>query len=135
MTMVVPPLMSVLVQVPDPRARRGRRYAWTALLVLIVVALLCGANTQRACARWGQHATRSSLRRLGFMRGGGPSLATVHRVLHQVSVVELENILGRWFLQVRATWRDGPCRWLDGIAIDGKTLRAARRLGRTMSIC
>ncbi len=129
MTMVVPPLMSVLVQVPDPRARRGRRYAWTALLVLIVVALLCGANTQRACARWGQHATRSSLRRLGFMRGGGPSLATVHRVLHQVSVVELENILGRWFLQVRATWRDGPCRWLDGIAIDGKTLRAARRLG------
>jgi predicted transposase YbfD/YdcC len=129
MTMVVPPLMSVLVQVPDPRALRGRRYAWTALLVLIVVALLCGANTQRACARWGQYATRSSLRRLGFVGGSGPSLATVHRVLHQVSVVDLETSLGLWFVQVRAAWRDGPCRWLDGIAIDGKTLRAARRLG------
>jgi DDE family transposase len=129
MTMVVPTLMSALVQVPDPRALRGRRYAWTALLILIVVALLCGANTQRACARWGQHATRTSLRRLGFSRGDGPSLATVHRVLHQVSVVDLERVLGQWFLQVRAAWRDGPCRWLDGIAIDGKTLRAARRLG------
>lgn len=129
MTMVVPTLMSALVQVPDPRARRGRRYAWSALLVLIVVALLCGANTQRACARWGQHASRSSLRRLGFTRRGGPSLATVHRVLHQVSVGELETILGQWFIEVRANWRNGPCRWLDGIAIDGKTLRAARRLG------
>ncbi len=26
-------------------------------------------------------------------------------------------------------WRDGPCRWLDGIAMDGKTLRAAHRIG------
>jgi predicted transposase YbfD/YdcC len=129
MTMVVPSLMSALVQVPDPRALRGRRYAWTALLVLIVVALLCGANTQRACARWSQYASRRSLRRLGITRRSGPSLATLHRVLHQVSVVELETILGDWFVQVRAAWRDGPCRWLDGIAIDGKTLRAARRLG------
>jgi hypothetical protein len=40
---------------------------------------------------------------------------------------------------VRATWRNGPCRWLDGIAIDGKTLRGARRLGardvRLLSAC
>jgi predicted transposase YbfD/YdcC len=129
MTMIVPTLMSVLVQVPDPRALRGRRYAWTALLVLIVVALLCGANTQRACARWGQYASRTSLRRIGIPRRHGPSLATVHRVLHQVPVADLETVLGEWFIQVRATWRDGPCRWLDGIAIDGKTLRGARRLG------
>ena len=129
MTMVAPTLISALVQVPDSRARRGRRYAWTALLVLIVIALLCGANTQRACARWGQHASRTSLRRLGFTDRGRLSLATVHRVLHQVSVVELETILGEWLVQVGAAWRDGPCRWLDGIAIDGKTLRAARRLG------
>ena len=54
-TMVVPTLMSALVQVLDPRARRGRRYAWTALLVLMVV------DPSRRC---------------------GPSLATVHRLLH-----------------------------------------------------
>jgi predicted transposase YbfD/YdcC len=30
---------------------------------------------------------------------------------------------------VRAAWAQGPCRWLDGIAIDGKTLRGARQLG------
>jgi predicted transposase YbfD/YdcC len=129
MTTSVPTLVLALVQVPDPRAARGQRYNWTALLVLIVVALLCGANTQRACARWAQHASRTALRRLGFPRGGGPSLATVHRVLHQISVADLESTLGQWFAQIRAAWPHGPYRWLDGIAIDGKTLRAARRLG------
>jgi predicted transposase YbfD/YdcC len=41
----------------------------------------------------------------------------------------LESRLGEWFGQLRVGWAHGPCRWLDGIAIDGKTLRGARRLG------
>jgi predicted transposase YbfD/YdcC len=125
----VPSLVSALAQVPDPRARRGQRHPWTALLLLLVVALLSGANSQQACARWGQGAGWTWLRRLGFTRRGGPSGATVHRVLHQVSVADLERGLGQWFAHVRAAWAHGPYRWLDGIAIDGKLLRGARRLG------
>jgi predicted transposase YbfD/YdcC len=53
----------------------------------------------------------------------------VHRLLRRVAVADLEARLGRWFAQVRAAWPHGPCRWLDGIAVDGKTLRGARRLG------
>jgi hypothetical protein len=68
----VPSLWAVLAQVPDPRARRGRRHPWTALLVLSVAALLSGADSQRALARWGRHAGWARLRRLGFVRRGGP---------------------------------------------------------------
>ena len=125
----VPSLVSVLAEVPDPRARRGRRHPWLALLLLVVVALLSGADSQQACARWGRHAGWARLRRLGFTRRGGPSAATVHRLLRRVAVAELEARLGRWFAQGRAAWPRGPCRWLDGIAVDGKTLRGARRLG------
>jgi predicted transposase YbfD/YdcC len=46
-----------------------------------------------------------------------------------VEVVALEAVLGRWLQQVRAAWRHSAARWLDGIAVDGKTLRGARRLG------
>jgi predicted transposase YbfD/YdcC len=99
------------------------------LLVLSVVALLCGANTQHACARWGQYTGWAPLRRLGFTRRGGPSGPTVHRVLQQVPVADLERGLAEWIAQVRAAWPHGPCHWLDGIAIDGQTLRGARRLG------
>jgi predicted transposase YbfD/YdcC len=129
MDAVAPSLVSVLAQVPDPRGRRGRRHPWPALLLLVVVALLSGANTQRACARWGQHAGAASRRRLGFARRDGPSLATVHRLLQRVSVADLEARLGLWLGQVRRAWAGGPARWLDGIAVDGKTLRGARRLG------
>ena len=127
----IPSLLSVLAQVPDPRARRGRRYPWAALLLLWVVALLCGVNTQRACTRWSANVGGARRCRLGLPRGRSPSLATLHRVLHQVSVPALEACLGAWLGQVRAAWPQppGPARWLDGIAMDGKTLRGARRLG------
>jgi hypothetical protein len=104
MNQSAPSLMDVLAQVPDPRARRGQRHPWTALLLLMVVALLSRANTQQAIARWGQQAGWVWLHRLGFTRRSGPRGPTVHRVLQQVSVTDLESHLGQWFRQVRAAW-------------------------------
>ena len=51
--LLVPSLADVFGREPDPRAARGRRHPCGALLLLIVVALLCGATTQRAVTRWG----------------------------------------------------------------------------------
>ena len=44
----VPSLSAILAQIPDPRKARGLQYPWMALLLLVVVGLLCGANSQRA---------------------------------------------------------------------------------------
>jgi hypothetical protein len=54
-------------------------------------------------------------------------------VLTHVEVPRLETVLGTWLQQVRAAWRHSGARWLDGIALDGKTLRGARRLAATES--
>ena len=125
----VPTLASVLAQVPDPRAARGQRHPWSALLLVIVAGLVSGANSQRALARWGGDLGVRRRRQLGFTRRRSPSLATVHRVLCQVDVTALEAVVGSWLQQVRAACRRSAARWLDGIAVDGKTLRGARRLG------
>src|SRR5687767_13649799 len=101
----IPPLASVLAQVPDPRHARGRRHPWSALLLVILVALLCGANTQRALARWGQQTGWRRLQRLGFTRRGGPSRATLTRLLRTVAVDEVEAAFGSWLQQVRAAGR------------------------------
>lgn len=122
-------LPAMLGRIPDPRKARGRRHPWAGLLLLVVAALLSGANSQRAIARWGHDTGRRRRRRLGLARPEGPSLATLHRLLRRVPVADLEAALGQWLQQLRAIWRrDGP-RWLDGVAVDGKTLRGARRLG------
>lgn len=125
----VPSLPSMLAQGPDPRQARGQRHPWTALLLLLVVGLLSGANRQRAVARWGPTVSGRWRVGLGFTRAQGPSQPTLHRVLRRVEVAALEAAGGAWLQQVRAAWRHSAARWLDGIAIDGKTLRGARRLG------
>ena len=125
----IPPLKAILAQVPDPRKARGRQYPWLALLLLVVVGLLSGANSQRALARWGQNTGRTRLRRLGLIGPGSPSQPTLHRLLRDVDIHQLEALFGTWLQQVRAAWRRSTKRWVDGIALDGKTLRGARRLG------
>ena len=125
----VPTLAAMLAGIPDPRGARGRRHPWSALLLEIVAGLLSGAQSQRAVARWGRDVGLRRRRQLGFTRRRAPSLATVHRVLHRVDVSALEACVGRWLQQVRAAWLTSTVRWLDGIAVDGKTLRGARRLG------
>jgi predicted transposase YbfD/YdcC len=125
----VPSLASILAQVADPRARRGQRHPWAALLLLVAAALLSGANTQRAVARWGQHYGWARMRRLGFTRRQAPSQPTVQRLLAQVDVRAVEALLGQWLGAVRAALLPGVAHWVDGIALDGKTLRGARRLG------
>src|SRR6266480_903370 len=127
----LPSLATALAQVADPRSPHGRYHPWTGLLLLVAVGLLAGANTQRALARFGHHLRRPWLRRLGFRTP--PSQPTLGRLLAALPVEQIEAILGRWLHEVEAAWRtnwpSSATRWLDAIAIDGKTLRGARRLG------
>jgi hypothetical protein len=125
----ITPLAAILAQVPDPRKCRGRQYPCLALLLLVVVGLLCGANSQRALARWGHNSGRARLRRLGLLGSRSPSQPTLHRLLRDVDINQLEAVLGTWLQPVRLAWRRSTKRWVDGIALDGKTLRGARRLG------
>ncbi len=100
----IPPLSAILAQIPDPRHARGQRYPWVSLLLLIVVGLLSGANSQRALARWGQHTGRARRRQLGLLRRDAPSQPTLHRVLRNLDVTTLEAVLADWLQLVQAAW-------------------------------
>jgi predicted transposase YbfD/YdcC len=129
MNTTVPSLRAMLAQVPDPRKARGQRHPWSALLLLLVGGLLSGANSQRAVARWGAGLAPAWQQRLGLTRAYSPSRATLHRLLTTLDVPQLEGVLGHWLQAVRGAWRHSTAQWLDGIAVDGKTLCGARRLG------
>ncbi len=53
-TGTLPPLVSYLAQVPDPRDPRGVRHPLTAVLSLICAALLCGIDQLGPIAEWGR---------------------------------------------------------------------------------
>jgi hypothetical protein len=45
-------LLTYLERVPDPRERRGKRYAWPFLWAIICFGLACGHKTTWAIAQW-----------------------------------------------------------------------------------
>jgi predicted transposase YbfD/YdcC len=129
----VPPLAEVLGQVPDVRCARGKRHPLQAVLLLACVAVLGGARSESAIADWGANYGPEWRRRLGLTHTRGPSQATIHRLFRQIDVARLEACLGHWAQQVlacvpTAAAADGD-RPLEGIALDGKTLRGSRKRG------
>ncbi len=116
MSASVPSLVTILARIPDPRKAHGRQHPCTALLLLCIAGLLSGANSQRGLARWGQQLPWPWLRALGFTRAGGPSQPTLHRLLRDVDVGQLETRLCAWlaarlFGKFLASWmRNHPAK-------------------------
>lgn len=122
----VPSLAATLATIPDFRAARGKRHGLLPLLLLGCVAMLCGARGQSAIAAWGRDYGQPWLRRLGFTRAYGPSQPTLHRVFAGVAYAAVEAALGAWAERVMAQL---AAPGLEGVALDGKTLRGSRKRG------
>lgn len=128
MAVGVQPLVAVLAAVPDPRGARGRRHPLAAMLALACAATLCGARSYSAIAEWGRFAGAEIAAALGFTRQATPCAATFFLLFRRLDWVQFERVLGEWAETVLATTpaADGT---LEGIAIDGKTLRGSRGQG------
>lgn len=131
-----PNVLAVLGTVPDPRQKRGQRYAWVTLLQVISAAVLSGQQTGAAIAQWiVEHAAEWQ----GWApttRGWIPSAATIRRTLRHLDVTALEHALGTWNAdQARAPVAEGAEAGreagapLRAVALDGKAVRGAQTHG------
>jgi predicted transposase YbfD/YdcC len=126
-------LLDDLAQLTDPRKRRGRRHALTAVLAVAVAAVLAGAKSLAAIGEWAADAPQPVLAALGVrrdpLRGAyqPPCEATVRRVLARVDPNALDGAIGRWL----ADQQPPPTAWSGrrAVAVDGKTLRGTGQHG------
>ncbi|MEU3201887.1 ISAs1 family transposase [Streptomyces sp. NPDC006996] len=131
-------LRSFLAAVPDPRARRGIRYPWPALLTAAAAAVLAGAASVTAIGEWVADAPQRVLALLGFRPDPltglirPPHATTVRLVLAAADGDALDRAIGD-FLQERKSPAPAPAPapGRKVIAVDGKTLRGTRTAGRT----
>lgn len=113
----VPSLLAALAGVPDPRARRGRRYSAATILTFAVCAMLCGARSLYAIAQWGRDYGSAEVRSaLGIDRASTPSVATLFRLFRDLDRDAFEAALAAW---VRAQGLPAG----EAVALDGKQLR------------
>lgn len=121
-------LLKVLLRVPACRKRRGIRHDQTALLALAICAVLGGARSFVAIAEWAKRCSQNQLCRLGFRRNTrsgryqAPSEPTIRRLLQGIDAEQVDRVVSAWLLSLC------PSR-PEAVALDGKTLRGARRSG------
>jgi hypothetical protein len=119
-------LMDCLLGLRDPRMRRGIRHGKVSILGISICAVLSGARSFTAIAEWGKRCTQSVLRRLGCrvsprtQRYEAPSESTIRRLLQSIDAQSVDDALMGWLSSVVF---DEP----NAVALDGKTLRGARR--------
>lgn len=119
-------LLDVLSAVPDPRSPRGLRYPLAGLLAVAVCAVMAGASSIAAIADWLHDLDDITRARLGFTRGV-PATTTMWRLLIRLDADLLATVLAGWLhTRTRPVAPHRP-RYRKVIAIDGKTVRGARR--------
>jgi hypothetical protein len=129
--------------VPDPRARRGRWYSLTAILLVCACAVVSGARSIDELAEWGQRATNALLTVIGIRRHllrwrRTPSPATIGRVLGAVDGDALDRAVGAYLADRHRAATEpaqAPSPSAPGrprvIAVDGKALKGSARLTAT----
>ena len=121
------PLVEVLAEVPDFRQDQGKRHPLTAILCLACAAILCGYRSYGAMAEWGQHYGTDLALALGFKDGKTPCAATLHTIFRHLDKEAFEARIGKWAESVLQ--KSSPPGTLQGIGIDGKTLRGSKKQG------
>lgn len=134
MSITIRPLVNYLAQIPDPRNPKGLRHPLVAILCLCCVALMSGAKNPRAIANWWKNRQDLGpfLERLGFTKSYGPSKSTLYRVLALIPVAILEAVLNQWAEDHMADLPPSSGE-LEGVSVDGKTLRGSRKQGAHQS--
>ncbi len=120
-------LLDVLASVPDPRDPRGRRYRLAALLAVAILATAAGMRSYAGFATWAATAPADVLAQVGI-RMRRPSEKTFRTVLSRLDPADLDRRLGVYFTAL-ATAQTTVGGGLLAVALDGKTLRGARRMG------
>jgi hypothetical protein len=113
-------LLDLLLQLPDPRMHRGRRYCLAGLLATGIAAVIAGSRSFAAIGQWAADAGPEVLAGLGAGRGAAEE-STYRRTFALVSADWLDWVLGAW-LHTRAARVAGRLV----IAVDGKTVRGAK---------
>jgi predicted transposase YbfD/YdcC len=130
---------AALSAVPDPRKRRGQRYAWPVLLTLIGAALVSGQQGMRAIGQWVAEHAEELGPLLDLAPGRVPSAATLRRAVRAIDLAALEAQIATFVAALPAPpapaggTPPAPQPWV-GQAIDGKAVRGANRHGAAVHL-
>jgi predicted transposase YbfD/YdcC len=111
-----PTLADYFADLPDPRVERTKHHPLIAIIVIAILATICGADDFVAMEQWAR--TRAGwLRERLPLPNGIPSHDTFGRVFARMNAEAFSHCFAAWVAALRQTFGE------QIVAIDGKTLR------------
>jgi len=108
-----------LHKLQDMRKARGKQYSLVGLLMIILLAKLCGADKPTEIADWGKNRQQELVGLLKWKRPKMPNESTYRRVMaYKMYVEEIEELVREYNQQGEQG---------NHYALDGKALRGMRK--------
>ena len=126
MTAAPVPLVSLLTEVDDPRRHQGQYHALESVLLIALLAVICGADSWTEVEFFLQK--QAWLETFLELPHGIPSHDTFGRVCGLLDPEQLEACFAAWVRSLAATLRDGV------VAVDGKAVRGSHDHNRETSL-
>lgn len=106
--------------IPDPRINRNKKHNLADIIVLSVLAVLCGAESYDSIEEFGK-ARIDFLKKILYLPNGIPSHDTINRVFSMIKPGTFETTFIQW---VDSLKKNGKIK--EVVAIDGKTIRGSK---------
>ncbi len=107
-------------KIPDPRLNRNKKHNLTDVIVLSILAVICGAESYDSIEEFGK-ARIDFLRKVLYLPNGIPSHDTINRVFSLIKPDKFEVVFIEWVDSLR-----NKTTLKEVIAIDGKTIRGSK---------
>ncbi len=112
------PLIEHFKGIRDPRIERSKRHKLIDIVVIVIVGVICGADSWDDIAMVAEEK-EEWLKKFLELPNGIPSHDTIARVFSRISARQFETCFALW-MKTTATLTDGQV-----VAIDGKRLRGS----------
>lgn len=107
-------------KIPDPRINRNKKHNLTDIIVLSILAVICGAESYDSIEEFGK-ARIDFLKNVLYLPSGIPSHDTINRVFSLIKPDKFEVVFIQWADSLRDK-KDVN----EVIALDGKTVRGSK---------
>ena len=107
-------------QLPDPRIHRNRKHLLIDIIILSIIAVLCGAESWDSIEMYGK-SKKDFLSKILKLPNGIPSHDTINRVFSLIRADKFEQLFTQWAQSLK-----DPGISKEVIAIDGKSIRGSK---------
>ena len=107
-------------QLPDPRIHRNRKHLLIDIIVLSIIAVICGAESWDSIEMFGK-SKKEFLSKILKLPNGIPSHDTINRVFSLIRADKFEQLFTQWAQSLK-----DPSISKEVISVDGKTIRGSK---------